>query len=97
MSYFVRVETDKGDRDIWGMDLEREFRHSLSNPGIGGEVGIRALGKEAVTVLAAKRDAAGRGHLPAAASFRSQILQGQHRDCGRTRLTVGYCDVLHPG
>jgi hypothetical protein len=60
MSYFVRIETDKGDRDLWGVDLERAFRHSLSNPGIGDEVGIRALGKEAVTVLAAKRDAAGR-------------------------------------
>jgi hypothetical protein len=60
MSYFVRIETDKGDRDIWGVDLERAFRHSLSNPGIGDEVGIRVLGKEAVTVLAAKRDAAGR-------------------------------------
>lgn len=60
MSYFVRIETVKGDRDIWGVDLERAFRHSLSNPGIGDEVGIRALGKEAVTVLAAKRDANGR-------------------------------------
>ena len=60
MSYFVRIETDKGDRDIWGVDLERAFRHSLSNPGIGDEIGIRAIGKEAVTVLAAKRDASGR-------------------------------------
>ncbi len=60
MSYFVRVETEKGDRDIWGVDLERAFRHSLSNPGIGDEVGIRAIGKEAVTVLAAKRDGSGR-------------------------------------
>ena len=60
MSYFVRIETDKGDRDIWGVDLERAFRHSLSNPGIGDEVGIRAVGKEAVTVLAVKRDAGGR-------------------------------------
>lgn len=60
MSYFVRVETERGDRDIWGVDLERAFRHSLSNPGIGDEIGIRAIGKEAVTVRAAKRDASGR-------------------------------------
>jgi len=59
MSYFVRIETEKGERDIWGVDLERAFRHSLSNPGIGDEVGIRMLAKEAVTVLAAKRDASG--------------------------------------
>jgi hypothetical protein len=60
MSYFVRVETERGDRDLWGVDLERAFRHSLSNPGIGDEIGIRAIGKEAVTVHAAKRDASGR-------------------------------------
>jgi hypothetical protein len=60
MSYFVRVETERGDRDIWGVDLERAFRHSLSNPGIGDEIGIRPIGKEAVTVRAAKRDASGR-------------------------------------
>ena len=56
MSYFVRIETDQGDRDIWGVDLERAFRHSLSNPGIGDEIGIRALGKEPVTVLAEGRE-----------------------------------------
>lgn len=60
MSYFVRVETERGDRDLWGVDLERAFRHSLSNPGIGDEIGIRAIGKEAVTVQAVKRDASGR-------------------------------------
>jgi conjugative element/phage-associated large polyvalent protein len=60
MSYFVRIETERGDRDLWGVDLERAFRHSLSNPGIGDEIGIRAIGKEAVTVQAAKRDASGR-------------------------------------
>jgi hypothetical protein len=60
MSYFVRIETERGDRDLWGVDLERAFRHSLSNPGIGDEIGIRAVGQEAVTVRAAKRDASGR-------------------------------------
>jgi putative DNA primase/helicase len=60
MSYFVRIETERGDRDLWGVDLERAFRHSLSNPGIGDEIGIRATGKEAVTVRAATRDASGR-------------------------------------
>jgi hypothetical protein len=55
-SYFVRIETDKGDRDIWGVDLERAFRQSLSNPGIGDQIGLRALGKEAVTVRADGRE-----------------------------------------
>lgn len=60
MSYFVRIETERGDREIWGVDLERAFRQSLSNPGLGDEVGVRVLGKEFVKVLAAKRDSAGR-------------------------------------
>lgn len=60
MSYFVRIETDRGDREIWGVDLERAFRQSLSTPGIGDEVGLRAIGKAAVTVLGTKRDAEGR-------------------------------------
>ncbi len=60
MSYFVRIETERGDREIWGVDLERAFRQSLSTPGIGDEVGLRAIGKTAVTVLGAKRDAEGR-------------------------------------
>src|SRR5579859_512869 len=55
-SYFVRIETERGDRDIWGVDLERAFRHSLSNPGIGDEIGIRVLGKEPVTVIAEGRE-----------------------------------------
>jgi len=60
MSYFVRVETARGDREIWGVDLERAFRQSLSMPGIGDEIGLRAVGKQSVTVLAAKRDTEGR-------------------------------------
>jgi hypothetical protein len=60
MSYFVRIETDRGEREIWGVDLERAFRHSLSTPGIGDEIALRAIGKAPVTVLAAKRDDQGR-------------------------------------
>jgi len=60
MSYFVRVETARGDREIWGVDLERAFRQSLSTPGIGEEIGVRAVGRQSVTVFAAKLDAEGR-------------------------------------
>lgn len=60
MSYFVRVETERGDREIWGVDLERAFRQSLSTPGIGDEIVLRAVDKAAVTVLAAKHDAQGK-------------------------------------
>jgi putative DNA primase/helicase len=60
MSYFVRVETARGDREIWGVDLERAFRQSLSTPGIGDEIGVRSVGRQPVTVLAPKLDAQGR-------------------------------------
>jgi hypothetical protein len=60
MSYYVRIETDRDDREIWGVDLERAFRQSLSTPGVGDEVGIRAVGRDSVTVLAAKHDGEGR-------------------------------------
>jgi putative DNA primase/helicase len=60
MSYFVRIETERGEREIWGVDLERAFRNSLSTPGIGDEIALRAVGKAPVTVLAAKRDDQGR-------------------------------------
>lgn len=60
MSYYVRIETEHGDREIWGVDLERAFRQSLSTPGIGDEVGVRATGRDPVTVLTPKYDPAGR-------------------------------------
>lgn len=60
MSYYVRIETEQGDREIWGVDLERAVRQSLSTPGIGAEVGLRAVGREAVTVSAPRLDPSGR-------------------------------------
>jgi putative DNA primase/helicase len=48
--YYARVETDRGDREIWGVDLDRAFRESLSRPTIGDEVTLRAYGRDAVTV-----------------------------------------------
>jgi hypothetical protein len=59
-SYYVRIETERGDREIWGVDLERAFRQSLSTPGVGDEVGLRSIGKDAVRVLAPERDSNGR-------------------------------------
>lgn len=60
MSYYVRIETERGDRVIWGVDLERAFRQSLSTPARGDEVGLRAIGRDPVTVIAPKYDGSGR-------------------------------------
>ena len=59
MSYFVKLETARGDRTIWGVDLERAFKESLTKPEIGDEVGLRSLRQEAVKVRREERDAAG--------------------------------------
>jgi putative DNA primase/helicase len=60
MSYYVRVETDRGDREIWGVDLERAFRESLSRPSLGDQVTVRAQGRDPVSVSALERDSEGR-------------------------------------
>jgi hypothetical protein len=60
MSYYVRVETERGDREIWGVDLERAFRESLSRPTLGDQVTVRAQGRDPVSVSALERDSEGR-------------------------------------
>jgi len=60
MSYFVKIETSRGDRTIWGVDLERASRESLSRPQIGDEVGLRAVRQDAVKVRAHERDTDGK-------------------------------------
>ncbi len=59
MSYFVKIETPRGDRTIWGVDLERAFRESLTRLEAGDEVGLRAVRQDTVTVRAPERDAEG--------------------------------------
>lgn len=51
-SYFVKVETERGERTIWGVDLERALKQALSRPQVGDAVALRAARREAVTVRA---------------------------------------------
>jgi putative DNA primase/helicase len=59
MSYFVKLETERGERAVWGVDFERAFKESLTKPQIGEEVGLRAIRQDPVTVKARRRDADG--------------------------------------
>ena len=52
-SYFVRLEVGGREREIWGVDLERAFRESLTRPANGDMIGLRAVGRERVTIRAA--------------------------------------------
>ncbi|HEU4687529.1 MAG TPA: LPD7 domain-containing protein [Vicinamibacterales bacterium] len=60
MSYYAKVETAAGERMLWGVDLERAFKESLSKPAAGDLVGLRAVRREPVTVKARERDAQGK-------------------------------------
>jgi len=60
MSYFVEIETEGKRRTIWGKDLERAVKESLSKPQIGDEIGLRRTGADQVTVQRKERDPEGR-------------------------------------
>lgn len=60
MSYFLEIETAEGKRTIWGKDLERAMKESLSKPKIGDEIGMRQTGADPVTVKRRARDVNGK-------------------------------------
>ena len=60
MSYYAKIETSSGERTVWGVDLERAFKESLTKPAAGDLVGLRAVRQEPVTVKARERDAEGK-------------------------------------
>jgi len=60
VSCFVKLETSRGDRVIWGVDLERALKESLTKPQIGDEVGLHAVRQDPVTVRKQQRDEAGK-------------------------------------
>lgn len=60
MSYYATIETPTGERTVWGVDLERAFKESLSKPVVGDQVGLRAVRQEPVTVKARERDPEGK-------------------------------------
>jgi putative DNA primase/helicase len=60
ISYFVRIATPDGEREVWGVDLERAIKKSLTQVKRGDEIGLRAVRREAVSVPSARRDEEGR-------------------------------------
>jgi putative DNA primase/helicase len=59
-SFFVKILTQRGERTLWGKDLERALKEATSRPQQGDQVGARRVGREAVTIVAKERDAEGR-------------------------------------
>jgi len=59
-SYFVRLKTGEGEREVWGRDIERAVAKSLTRPQIGDEVVLLRTGQDAVTVTRRGADIEGR-------------------------------------
>lgn len=55
MSYFARIRTTSGERKVWGVDLERALRESVSAPRLGDDVIVRQMRAEPVTVKVVER------------------------------------------
>jgi putative DNA primase/helicase len=58
-SYFVRLQTPDGAREVWGKDIERAVNKSLSQPQIGDEVVVQRTGRDVVTIKRPERDPSG--------------------------------------
>jgi len=71
-SYFVRLKTRDGVREIWGKDIERAVTKSLTQPQIGDEVVLQRTGREAVTVKRQERDAEGQSRRKDVAVYRNR-------------------------
>ena len=62
MNYFVKLDTDKGERTVWGVDLQRAMTEGAA--GVGDRVHLAYIGSRMVTVQEPVLDAAGKvvGH-----------------------------------
>jgi len=59
-SYYVRLLTSRGERILWGKDLERALKEGETKPKTGDLIGARRIAREAVTVTTRRRDSEGR-------------------------------------
>jgi hypothetical protein len=78
-SYFVRLKTPDGVREIWGRDIERAVSKSLTQPQIGDEVVLQRTGRDAVTVKRQERDPEGQFRSKNVEVFRNRwIIEKQN-------------------
>jgi hypothetical protein len=77
-SYFVRIRTAEGAREIWGKDIERALSKSLTQPQVGDEVILQQTGRDAVTVKRLERSAEGDLQPKEAVVFRNRWVIEKH-------------------
>jgi len=76
LSYYVKLLTSRGERTLWGKDLERAVTASETKAKVGDLIGARRVGRRAVTITSRERDGEGR------------ILKQQEHYAHRTRWVV---------
>lgn len=72
LSYFVAVETGKGPRTVWGVDLARALRESETQPQLGDRIELRSVRRDLVTVKAAGQDVSGSEATESKTAFRNR-------------------------
>jgi hypothetical protein len=75
-SYYVKLLTSRGERVLWGKDLQRALTEGETRPKVGDLIGARRIAREAVTITARERDAEGR------------VIRQEERYAHRTRWVV---------
>lgn len=55
-SYYLKVMTSRGERILWGKDLERAIAKAATGPKIGDLIGARRMSQEPVTFTAHQRN-----------------------------------------
>lgn len=75
-SYYLKLLTSRGERTLWGKDLERALTEGETRPAVGDLVGARRASREAVTITTRLRDAAG------------QVVSQAERQAHRTHWVV---------
>ena len=75
-SYYVKLLTSRGERILWGRDLERAVAEGETRPKVGDLIAARRIAREAVTVTSRQRDAEGR------------VIAQEERHAHRTRWVV---------
>jgi conjugative element/phage-associated large polyvalent protein len=86
-SYFVRLQTRDGPREVWGKDIERAVAKSLTQPQVGDEVILERSGRDAVTVQRRARDSEGQLKEKAVEVYRNRWVI-EKRDFFEQRATA---------
>jgi Large polyvalent protein-associated domain 7 len=85
MSYFIKIDTPDGEREIWGVDLKRALKESLTQPKIGDDIALRAVRRDTVTVKEHERDRQGKvvGQKPLDTHRNRWVVEKQEFFAGR--------------